>query len=206
VAPAAFRTPERAVTPADYARMAERHPQVQRAQATLRWTGSWRTVFLTVDRAGGLPVDAGFEAELRLHLERYRMAGHDLEIDAPRFVPVEVELFACVEPAYFRGDVERELREVLGTRAFPDGRRGFFHPDRFTFGQSVHLSRLYAAVQGVAGLSSVEVRVFQRQNQPWTDSLATGELAMGRLEVARLDDDPGHRDRGELRLDLKGGR
>jgi hypothetical protein len=50
------------------------------------------------------------------------------------------------------------------------------------------------------------VRVFQRQSEPWTDSLATGELTMGRLEVARLDDDPSHRDRGELRLDLKGGR
>ncbi|HST62236.1 MAG TPA: putative baseplate assembly protein [Longimicrobium sp.] len=207
VAPSAFRhVAERAVTPPDYARMAERHPQVQRAEATLRWTGSWRTVFLSVDRAGGLPVDAPFEAELRLHLERYRMAGHDLEIGAPRYVPLQVEVFACVEPGYFRGDVERALREVLGSRAYPDGRRGFFHPDRFSFGQGVHLSRIYAAVQGVAGLSRVEVRVFQRQNQPWTSALDSGELVMGRLEVARLDDDPSHRDRGELRLDLKGGR
>jgi len=208
VAPQAFRTPERAVTPADYARMAERHPQVQRAEATLRWTGSWRTVFLTVDRAGGHPVDAAFEAELRQHLERYRMAGHDLEIDAPRWVPLEVEIFACVEPGYFRGDVERALRRVLGSRALPDGRRGFFHADSFTFGQSVFLSRLYAAVQGVAGLSRVEVRAFRRQNQPWTEKEAmdSGELKVGRLEVARLDDDPSHRDRGELRLTLKGGR
>lgn len=207
VAPAAFRhVPERAVTPTDYARMAERHPQVQRAEATLRWTGSWRTVFLAVDRAGGRPVDGPFEAELRLHLERYRMAGHDLEIGGPRYVPVEVDVFACVEPGYFRGDVERALREVLGSRAYPDGRRGFFHPDRFTFGQGVHLSRIYAAAQGVAGLSRVEVRVFQRQNQPWTSALDAGELAVGRLEVARLDDDPGHRDRGELRLHLEGGR
>lgn len=207
VAPAAFRhVAERAVTAPDYARMAERHPQVQRAEATLRWTGSWRTVFLSVDRAGGLGVDAPFEAELRLHLERYRMAGHDLEIGGPRYVPLEVEVFACVEPGYFRGDVERALREVLGSRAYPDGRRGFFHPDRFTFGQGVHLSRLYAAVQGVAGLSRVEVRVFQRQSQPWTSALDSGELAVGRLEVARLDDDPSHRDRGELRLTLKGGR
>jgi hypothetical protein len=208
VAPYAFRTPERAVTPADYARMAERHPQVQRAEATLRWTGSWRTVFLTVDRAGGQPVDAAFEAELRLHLERYRMAGHDLEIDGPRWVPLELEVFACVEPGYFRGDVERALREVLGSRALADGRRGFFHADNFTFGQSVYLSRLYAAVQDVAGLSRVEVRAFRRQNQPWTEKEAmdTGELKVGRLEIARLDGDPSHRDRGELRLTLQGGR
>ncbi|HWK88945.1 MAG TPA: putative baseplate assembly protein, partial [Longimicrobium sp.] len=169
VAPTAFRTVERAVTPHDYARMAERHPQVQRAEATLRWTGSWRTVFLTVDRAGGLPVDAEFEAELRAHLERYRMAGHDLEIDAPRWVPLEVEVFACVEPAYFRGDVERALRRVLGSRDLPDGSRGFFHPDHFTFGQGVQLSRIYAAAQSVAGLNRLEVRRFRRQNQAWTE-------------------------------------
>ncbi|HEX2205146.1 MAG TPA: putative baseplate assembly protein, partial [Longimicrobium sp.] len=205
-APAAFRTPERAVTPDDYARMAERHPEVQRAQGTARWTGSWRTVFLTVDRVGGRPVDAAFEASIRRHLERYRMAGHDLEIDGPRFVPVEVALFVCVRPGYFRGDVERAVREALGSRAFADGRRGLFHPDRFTFGQSVYLSHVYAAVQDVPGVSWAEVKRFRRQDLPATDALASGELTMGRLEVARLDDDPSHPDRGRLALELGGGR
>ena len=58
-------------------------PRVQRAAATLRWTGSWHTVFITVDRRGGGAVDADFEAELPAFVERYRLAGHDLEIDAP---------------------------------------------------------------------------------------------------------------------------
>jgi hypothetical protein len=48
-APAAFRTQERAVTAADWAEVAQRHPEVQRAAATLRWTGSWWTVFVTID-------------------------------------------------------------------------------------------------------------------------------------------------------------
>ena len=61
-APQAFRTQERAVTDADYAAAAERHPDVQRAAATRRWTGQWYTMFVTVDRRGGLPVDAAFEA------------------------------------------------------------------------------------------------------------------------------------------------
>ena len=43
-APVAFRVQDRAVTPEDYARIAQRHHQVQRAAATFRWTGSWRTV------------------------------------------------------------------------------------------------------------------------------------------------------------------
>jgi len=206
IAPAAFRDPQRCVTPGDYAATAQRHPEVQRAQATLRWTGSWRTVFLTVDRAGGRPVDAAFEAALRRFLERFRLAGHDLEIEGPRFVALEVEVFACVDSGYFRADVERALRQALGSRTLPDGRRGLFHPDLFTFGESVFLSRLYAAAQAVPGVRWAEVRTFQRQGDPRTSALESGELKVGRLEIARMDDDPSHPDRGVLRLALTGGR
>ena len=108
-APSAFRTQERAVTPADYAEVAERNPQIQKAAATLRWTGSWRTVFITADRAGGAEVDAGFERELRRFVEPYRMAGQDLEMDAPRPVPLEITLRVCVKPDHFRGDVKAAL-------------------------------------------------------------------------------------------------
>ncbi|MGH7230116.1 MAG: baseplate J/gp47 family protein, partial [Nitrospiraceae bacterium] len=78
-APQAFRTQERAVTEADYAAAAQRHPDVQHAAATRRWTGSWYTMFVTVDRRGGKPVDAIFEQALRDFLEPFRMAGYDLE-------------------------------------------------------------------------------------------------------------------------------
>ena len=64
-APQAFRKQKRAVTEADYARTAELNRSVQRAAATLRWTGSWHTVFITVDRFDGLPLTTEFEARLR---------------------------------------------------------------------------------------------------------------------------------------------
>ena len=72
--------PSRAVTEADYAEVAQRHPEVQKAVATRRWTGSWYTIFVAIDRAGGRAVDADFEEEMIAHLERYRMAGVDVEI------------------------------------------------------------------------------------------------------------------------------
>src|SRR5262249_19082053 len=83
-APQAFRTQERAVTADDYAAIAERYPGVQKAVATLRWTGSWYTVFVTVDRQRGLPIDAVFEDDLCAFLDRFRMAGQDVEIDGPQ--------------------------------------------------------------------------------------------------------------------------
>ena len=49
-------------------------PDVQRARATFRWTGSWHTVFVTADAAGGGAVDAAFETGLRGHLEPFRWA------------------------------------------------------------------------------------------------------------------------------------
>ena len=70
-APAAYRTQKRAVTEADYAAVAGRHPGVQRAMATFRWTGSWHTVFITVDRQRRPPVDAAFEASVRRFVEPF---------------------------------------------------------------------------------------------------------------------------------------
>ncbi|HEY0376643.1 MAG TPA: putative baseplate assembly protein [Pyrinomonadaceae bacterium] len=205
-APVAFRTQQRAVTARDYAEMAERHRGLERAAATFRWTGSWRTVFLTVDRLGGAEVDAEFQGELRNHLERYRMAGHDLEVDGPVYVSLEIELAVCVKPDYFRGDVKKALLELFGRGVLPDGRRGVFHPDNFTFGQTVYLSALYAAAQSVEGVDSIEITKFQRQGQPLTDALDAGKLELERLEIARLDNDPNFPERGVFRLTMKGGR
>lgn len=206
VAPAAFRVPERAVTADDYADLAGRHPAVQRAVATHRYTGSWYTVFLTVDRRGGLGVDAAFESELRAFLERFRLAGDDLEIDGPRFVALEVVLDVCVLPDYYRADVVQAVARRLGRGRSPDGRPAFFHPDNHTFGTPVTLSALLAAAQEVQGVRFVTPRTFRRQADARSDALTTGEITMGRLEIARLDDDPNAVDRGTLRLVPEGGR
>ena len=205
-APAAFRIQERAVTADDYAMVAKRHSEVQDAAATVRWTGSWRTIFLSVDRLGGGAVDNRFEQRLRLHLERYRMAGHDVEIDGPHFVPLEIEMTVCVEPQYFRGDIRAALLRVFSNGASPDGRRGFFHPDNFSFGVPVYLSALYAAAQRVEGVRFVTITKFQRLGIDSIVALDEGVLPINRLEIARLDNDPNFAERGVLRLTLEGGR
>ena len=205
-APQAFRRQERAVTTDDYAEVSERHPGVQRAAATLRWTGSWHTVFVTLDRVGGEPVDADFEARITRHLDRYRMAGHDTEINDPQLVSLEIDLLVCVQAGYFRSDVRLGLLEVLGNRPLPDGRRGLFHPDSLSFGQTVYLSSLYAAARQVAGVASVQVTGFRRQGSPDPGPLADGFLRLSRLEIPRLDNDPNFPEHGVLRLSLFGGK
>jgi hypothetical protein len=205
-APSAFRTQERAVTEADYGEVSERHLQVQQAEATLRWTGSWHTVFVTVDRMGGSQVNPAFKEEMRQHTERFRMAGHDLQVDEPRFVSLEIAMHVCAKPDYFRGDVKAALLAEFSNRDLPDGRRGVFHPDNFTFGQPVYLSRLYAAAQRVPGVASVFITKFQRQGSFDQKVLAEGKLELSRLEIARLDNNPNVAEHGVFALNLEGGK
>ncbi|MGE3154227.1 MAG: putative baseplate assembly protein [Nitrospiraceae bacterium] len=204
-APVAFRTQDRAVTMDDYADMTERTPNVQQAAATLRWTGSWHTVFITVDRLGGARVDPAYETDLRNRLEFARLAGQDIEIDNPRLVALEIEMRVSVEPDYFRSDVQRALLDLFSNRVLSDGRRGLLHPDNFSFGQPVYLSPLYAAAQAVAGVRAVVITQFQRLDNPGGDALAQGVLSLSRLEIARCDNDPNFPDRGVFRLILEGG-
>lgn len=205
-APEAFRRLERAVTEEDYAEVSERHADVDEAAATLRWTGSWHTMFVTADREGGDEVTEDFAASLRAHLERYRMAGHDLDFRSPIFVPLEIALHVCVKPDHFRSDVKRALEELISDRVLRDGRRGLFHPDNFTFAQPVYVSRIYAAAHAVAGVASVQVKSFRRQGSTDTLALQEGRIVLGRLEIARLDNDPDFPERGVLLLELHGGK
>ena len=204
-APQAFRTQERAVTTDDYATVVERDPQVQRAAATLRWTGSWYTVFITPDPLAGVD-PAQLRADLPPLVDRYRMAGHDLEFNDPHYVSLEIELHVCVKDDYFRSDVRQSLLQLFSNRVLADGSRGLFHPDNFTFGQTVYLSPLYAAAHQVPGVASAQVTTFQRQGTNDPSYLLNGELPLGRLEIARLDNDPNLPEHGVLRLVLDGGK
>ena len=169
-APQAFRTQERAVTAADYAAAAERRPDVQRAAATFRWTGSWHTVFVTPDRFGGAAVDDTFEARLRRHLERFRMAGYDLEVER-----------AALRAARCRAAYLRQGRTTSAptccrpcdvccrATSCPTARSGVFHPDNFTFGQPVYLSRVIAAAQAVEGVDFGAGRPLPAPGRPELD-------------------------------------
>lgn len=211
-APQAFRVQQRAVTAADYAAIAQRHPQVQKAQATRRWTGSWYTWFLTIDRRGGLPVDAEFEAELRQFLASFRLAGYDLEVDAPRFVPLDIAFSVCVRSGYYPRAVEAALLEQFSAGTLPNGQKGFFHPDNFTFGQAVYLSQIVATAMAVPGVQWVDFNPenadhrFQRWGRSANQELENGEITMERLEIARLDNDRNAPENGQLQFLMEGGR
>ncbi len=135
------------------------------------------------------------------------MAGQDLQIAGPRLVPLELEIRVCVAANYFRSDVVAALKTAFDNRLHSDGSRGFFHPDHFTFGQPVWLSRIYAQAQRVAGVAHVEVMILRRYGATTGQRVpAGGVFEIGRIEIAQLDNDPNDPGRGVLRLEAVGGR
>ncbi|MGH8257855.1 MAG: putative baseplate assembly protein, partial [Steroidobacteraceae bacterium] len=206
-APQAFLTQERAINMPDYERITEMNAQVENAVATLRWTGSWYTVFITAEPKGARNLTATLRKELKKNINRYRLAGQDIQLESPQYVSLRIALTICVDPAYFRSDVAKALSQVLGSSILSDGTKGLFYHDSFTFGQTVYLSRVYAAARKVAGVQSVAATVFQPQAAPPTSIfLAKGEIPLGPFQIARLDNDPSLPDHGQLTLCMQGGK
>jgi predicted phage baseplate assembly protein len=206
LAPRAFRQQERAVTESDYAAVATRRADVGHAAGRIRWTGSWYTAVVTVDRPGGVPLDDQFRKSLLDWLNLYRMAGIDLDLGRPVEVPLDIDLEICVRPDQIAAEVKRAVLEALSPRRREDGSLGFFHPDRWTFGQPVYLSRLYDTVMRVGGISWVNANRFQRLGRAPNLELENGVVPIGTLEIARLDNDPSFEERGRLELRMRGGR
>lgn len=207
LAPAAFRAePLRAVTEEDYALAAEKHPGVSKAVATFRWTGSWHTVFLTIDPVGRTDLTQELERSVQDWVARYAQAGYDLQLDSPVFVPLQIEVDVWAAPDHFRADVEEALLVALSNQLLPGGERGFFHPDNFTFGQALYLSQLYRAIEAVDGVDSAEVIRFHRFGQAPEGELENEYIPMGRLEVVRLENDPSLPENGVIQFNVRGGK
>ena len=216
LAPRAFRAETfRAVTEADYEAAARKLPAVAAAKCTFRWTGSWITVFVAVhpkdpadlitEPGGRTRLREELARAVRNHLTRYKLAGYDLEVRTAQYVPLEIEIQLCIARGHFRGDVLAAAWRALSNRRYAGGSTGFFHPNRFSFGQDVYLSQLYTAVEHVEGVESAVVKVFKRYWRVANQELENGVLELADDEIARLDNDPSLPENGVLRLTAVGG-
>jgi len=120
-APQAFLTQERAVTMSDYAVAAEANPAISSAAATLRWTGSWYTVFVAAKPSTGGQLSKALRKTLTKYVNAYRLAGQDVKLEGPDYVSLVIALTVCVDPEYFQADVQQTLLHVLGSSPQPNG-------------------------------------------------------------------------------------
>lgn len=212
-APQVFRAEQqRCINADDYKQVAERHSEVDQAAAVLRWTGSWYTATIAVKRQGNRPVDLAFQQTLLNFLEPFRLAGYDLEVVSPRFVPLEIVLSVKLAKGFFASTVKKSLIEAFSNAELPNGERGFFHPDHFTFGQPVYFSQLIEAVMRVPGVAGVHMPgqepskiKFQRWGAAAQGELEAGKIPIGILEIARLDNTASTSNSGRMLFHLEGG-
>lgn len=220
-APTAFRKQlQRAITAQDYADIVMRDfpIQVQRAAATLRWTGSWHEVLVAIDPRNTEVASPELLTAIEQHLYLYRQMGRDLVVKSAVYVPLAIAMHICVLPDYLRGHVKAALMDAFSSRRLSNGQLGFFHPDNLTFGTGIYLSQLIAAARSIPGVMSVQVTRLKRLEyvanpasvptdaESSSSEILNGLLPLGALEIARLDNDPSFPENGVLKFDIGGGR
>jgi predicted phage baseplate assembly protein len=200
-APQLFKSQKRCITLADHIEEAEKFPDVKVATAQQAWTGSWETVFLYVQRYGGRPVNALFSKNLLEFLNPMRLAGRDIQIKAPHFVPLDIALDIQLMPQAPKMQIRNQLEIILSNRTT----EGFFFPDHFTFGQTVYQSQIVAACANISGVSQVSVTRFCRYGRMHPTAAVVSEITIGALEMICLSNDPAHPELGKLSLTISGG-
>ena len=207
-APGAFRAQlQRAITADDYAALAQTVPGLQGAGCALEWTGSWYEANVAVDPFGKETLDATLARCVAKSLYRYRRIGHDVAVEAARYVPLSIIVNVCVQPDFLTAHVEAELRDRFSADLRHDGTPGYFHPDRLRLGDPVYVSRIVAEVQAVVGVAHAEVKTLARMDAADDDdAIARGVLAMASREIAQVDGDPDYPEHGNISFVMGGGR
>jgi hypothetical protein len=105
--------------------------------------------------------------------------------------------------------VKAAVLDVLSSGVRSNGTPGFFHPDRFTYGEGVAVSRVYAAVAAVPGVASAQITRLAtlrsaRPDAETAANLARGMLVVGADEIVRLDNDRNFPENGLLSIVVKG--
>lgn len=203
--PEAYRTRQlRAVTAADYIARAEEVEGVSRAAARYLWTGSWRTVRVTIDPLGTNELTDELRRRVAEYLEAVRLIGEDIEIRPPKFVPLEIKVKVCAAPGVWTDDLRYILEQEFSTGWLPDGRRGFFHPDSWTFGQPLRASQITGRALAVKGVEHVVQISIKRWNSPFPASDAFTKL--NHNEIIEVLSDPDFLERGSVSFEITGGR
>lgn len=217
--PQAYRARQlRAITLEDYVDRAESLEAVSHAYASYRWTGSWRTVRVAIDLKAGFSWEQERQ-EIKAHLDAVRLIGEDLEIRNATFVSLDIYLKICAHAGYWPEDLRHVLETEFSNGYTADGRMGFFHPDLWTFGQSLHASQIMGRALNVEGTDRVillNLRRWYSVTGPSTGNLflspadlaGTEEqlISVEPDEIIQVASDPSHLEKGRIQIEIVGGR
>jgi predicted phage baseplate assembly protein len=194
-APGSLLTFGRAVSVEDYAALALSYPGVAKASAA--WVQrdaitlqaiSQPYVQLTVATANqtSLAQQKDFALQLRSFIDKRRDPNVPLRI--LDFTPVYIDVAATIDvkDAYPRQATVAAAQAALS----PDNPAGYFSFEHLAFGQSIHLSAVYAVLQNVPGVSDALITTFRRLDQDHDSSVVRNDIFIRPTELAVIKNDP----------------
>ena len=173
--PLAFRSGQRAVTLSDFVSLAHQAGGVAKVRARSR---GWNQIDLFIAPEGttcrAAPSD--LKQQLVRFFEDKRMVGTFIHIQDPTCVPIDIAVTAVVEHNYnleaVRHDVESSVRELFAFK-------------NVDFGRPLYLSKVYEAVEALAGVSAANVTIYRRRDVRG-DIAPAGRIDIGEFELPTL--------------------
>jgi hypothetical protein len=152
-APSVFTSMNRAVTAEDYRAQALLFPGVSKARAVAE---SWNTIVLFVapEGQGEEPSDI-LRRDLLAYFEDKRMLTCQIHIQGPMYVSLVIKLEIGAKPYFHNVDVQNAAATAIRT---------LFSFDNVNFGDKLYLSKVYEAVESLAGVDFVNVTEFRLSN------------------------------------------
>jgi predicted phage baseplate assembly protein len=207
-APGSLRTFGRAVSSEDYAALALNYPGI--AKAAARWVLRDAItlqaipqpyVQLTVATVNRVPLSAqpGLLGKLRSFLDTRRDSNVPLRIID--FTPVYIDMAVTVDidDRFPQQATLASVQAALNPGLNPDGSAGYFAFERVGFGQNIHLSAVYAAVQAVPGIHDARITTLRRMDLDAADpSIVRDDIFIRPTEIAVIQNDPADPSKGRL--------
>jgi hypothetical protein len=173
--PTVFSSMQRAVTAEDYVSQARLFPGVSKARAE---APSWNIINLYIAPMGNgeLPTDI-LKKDLLTYFEDKRMLTSFLQIENPDYVAIEIRAEIDVVPYFVREKVRADAASAV---------QQLFDFEKVDFKQTLYLSKIYEALEGVDGVDNVFVSVFRRSGAT-TEIPPEGRIALKVNEIPVLN-------------------
>jgi hypothetical protein len=171
-APRVYRSLQRVVTEADYVALAESFPGVVKAAAI---APSWNYVDLYIV-ANDFDLTDDLRAKLLQYFEDKRMVTTLVNVRSPVFVNIDIQIDIGIEATSYRLDVMQRVRAAIAA---------LFQLDRLNFGQWFYLSKIYEAVEAVAGVAYADIIHFQSTPPDPSGSNLLSQISLADREFPR---------------------
>jgi predicted phage baseplate assembly protein len=154
-APRTVLTMDRVVSFLDYENYANAYPGIGKARAALLWKGEQRIVHLTVAAANEGAVSGDLSKSLTGSIDAARHPEHQVRVGSFRPLTFDVKARVLVDESYILENVLADVSTAL---------KKAFAFDSRDFGQAVTPGEVTAVIQGVKGVTAVDLEKLDGQD------------------------------------------